>query len=142
MSTLDMIENSFSHPALEKIYSPTNEGIVLADIELKSGDFAQLKLMRSKFTREGDLGLYLFNEQQQEVYGLTFSFGDKGELFVSGLQGPASENAAELVKSMTKLMHGMRPKNYLSLRCMRSLNHWVFHQLLAYLIKHILKASV
>lgn len=113
MSTLNMIENSFSHQALEKIYSPTNEGIVLADIELKSGDFAQLKLMRSKFTREGDLGLYLFNEQQQEVYGLTFSFGDKGELFVSGLQGPASENAAELVKIMTKLMHGMRPKNLL-----------------------------
>jgi hypothetical protein len=113
MATLDMIENSFSHQALEKMYSPMNQGIVLADIELKSGDFAQLKLMRSKFTREGDLGLYLFNEHQQEVYGLTFSFGDKGELFVSGLQGPASENAADLVKSMTKLMHGMRPKNLL-----------------------------
>ena len=113
MKTLDVIEHSFSRKALEILYSADNDGIVLADIELKSGDIAQLKLMRSRFTREGDLGLYLFNENQEDVYGLTFSFGPKGELYLSGLQGPNTENGAEIVKSMTKLMHGMRPKNLL-----------------------------
>ncbi|MGO1238468.1 MAG: VirK/YbjX family protein [Hafnia alvei] len=113
MKTLDVIEHAFSRKALEILYSADNDGIVLADIELKSGDIAQLKLMRSRFTREGDLGLYLFNENQEDVYGLTFSFGPKGELYLSGLQGPNTENGAEIVKSMTKLMHGMRPKNLL-----------------------------
>ncbi|MEG0057919.1 DUF535 family protein, partial [Hafnia sp.] len=59
MKTLDVIEHTFSRNALEALYSVDNDGIVLADIELKSGDIAQLKLMRSRFTREGDLGLYL-----------------------------------------------------------------------------------
>ncbi|WP_199016431.1 DUF535 family protein [Shimwellia pseudoproteus] len=110
---LDFMELSFTHDGLDLIYSGEREGMLLADIELKSGETARLKLMRSRFPREGDLGLYLFDAADALVYAITFSIVGKGQLLISGVQGPGPEHGAEMVKEMTKQMHGLRPKNLL-----------------------------
>lgn len=113
IASLHFLEHTFSEEGLKAIFMLSEQGLELTPIELKSGEHASLKLMRSRFPREGDIGLYLFDENGDDIYALTFSRGDKNKLYISGLQGPKPENGAELVKKMTKEMHGMRPKNLL-----------------------------
>lgn len=110
---LDFLEHQFSHDGLDLIYSGEHEGMLLADIALKSGENAQLKLMRSRFPREGDLALYLFDSADELVYAMTFSVVEQGQLLIGGVQGPKPERGAEIVKEMTRQMHGLRPKNLL-----------------------------
>lgn len=111
--TLNLIENTFTPEAIEAMFSDKREGLKVADIELKSGDLAQLRLVYSEYPREGDLTLNLRNETGDEIYLMSFSFGPQGQLYVCSLQGPSTEQSVEQVKSITKQMHGMRPKNLL-----------------------------
>lgn len=111
--TLDLIEKSFQPNAIETMFSAKREGLKVADIELKSGGLAQLRLIYSEYPREGDLTLHLLNETGDEIYLMSFSFGAQGQLYVCSLQGPSTEQSVEQVKSITKQMHGMRPKNLL-----------------------------
>lgn len=111
--TLNLIENTFTDDAIKDMFSVNREGVLMANIELKSGEFAQLKLIYSQYPREGDLTLYLLNETGDEIYLMSFSFGPNGQLYVCSLQGPSTEQSVEQVKSITKQMHGMRPKNLL-----------------------------
>ncbi|WP_173634639.1 VirK/YbjX family protein [Paramixta manurensis] len=110
---LDFVEHSFSDEGILALYAPQGEGILLATIPLKSEGVARLKLMRSRFPREGDLGLYLFDDSDELVYALTFSIGENNRLYLGGLQGPKPEHGAERVKLMTKQLYGLRPKNLL-----------------------------
>lgn len=111
--TLSLIEKTFTLDAINTLFSTEQKGFCVANIELKSGDFAQLKLVYSQFPREGDLTLHLFNETGDGIYLMSFSFGTEGQLYVCSLQGPSTEHSTEQVKSITKQMHGMRPKNLL-----------------------------
>nr|WP_282552149.1 DUF535 family protein [Providencia rustigianii] len=111
--TLDLIEKTFKPEAIEAMFSNNRSGLTIANIELKSGDFAQLKLIYSQYPREGDLSVHLLNELGDEIYLMSFSFGEKGQLYVCSLQGPSTEQSVEQVKSITKQMHAMRPKNLL-----------------------------
>ncbi len=111
--TLNLIENTFTPDAIESMFSTERKGLVVANIELKSADFAQLRMIYSQYPREGDLTLQLLNETGDEIYLMSFSFGAEGQLYVCSLQGPSTEQSVEQVKSITKQMHGMRPKNLL-----------------------------
>ncbi|MFY3769612.1 hypothetical protein AHYW_003362 [Providencia manganoxydans] len=111
--TLELIEKTFTADAIQAMFSTERKGLNVANIELKSGDFAQLKLVYSAFPREGDLTLHLFNEFGDDIYLMSFSFGTEGQLYVCSLQGPSTEKSTEQVKSITKQMHNMRPKNLL-----------------------------
>lgn len=111
--TLDLIEKTFSPEAIEKMFSTKREGLTVANIELKSGDFAQLTLIYSQYPREGDLTLHLRNETGDDIYLMSFSFGPEGQLYVCSLQGPSTDQSVEQVRLITKQMHGMRPKNLL-----------------------------
>ncbi len=113
MSTLELIEKSFKPEAIEALFSQQSNGLTLANIELKSGEFAQLKLTYSHFPREGDLSIHLLNEEGKEIYLISFSFGAERQLYLCSLQGPATEDSTELVKIITKQTHGLRPKNLL-----------------------------
>ncbi|MDR2989057.1 MAG: VirK/YbjX family protein, partial [Providencia alcalifaciens] len=95
------------------MFSDKRDGLTVANIELKSGDFAQLKMIYSQYPREGDLSIHLLNETGDEIYLMSFSFGEQGQLYVCSLQGPSTEQSVEQVKSITKQMHAMRPKNLL-----------------------------
>ena len=111
--TLDLIEKTFTPEAVEKMFSAKREGLTVANIELKSGDFAQLTLIYSQYPREGDLTLHLRNETGDDIYLMSFSFGPEGQLYVCSLQGPSTDQSVEQVRLITKQMHGMRPKNLL-----------------------------
>ncbi|KNZ82747.1 hypothetical protein AFL46_19325 [Providencia stuartii] len=111
--TLELIEKTFSTDAIKAMFSIDRQGLKVADIELKSGDYAQLRLVYSQYPREGDLTLHLLNETGDDIYLMSFSFGTEGQLYICSLQGPATEQSTEQVKSITKQMHGMRPKNLL-----------------------------
>jgi len=111
--TLDLIEKTFSPETIEKMFSTKREGLTVANIELKSGDFAQLTLIYSQYPREGDLTLHLRNETGDDIYLMSFSFGPEGQLYVCSLQGPSTDQSVEQVRLITKQMHGMRPKNLL-----------------------------
>lgn len=111
--TVDLIEKTFTTDAISAMFSAERKGLCVADIELKSGDFAHLKLIYSQYPREGDLTLHLLNETGDDIYLMSFSFGTEGQLYICSLQGPSTEQSTEQVKSITKQMHGMRPKNLL-----------------------------
>lgn len=111
--TLDLIEKTFNADAIEAMFSAKREGLVVANIELKSGDFAQLTLIYSQYPREGDLTLHLRNETGDDIYLMSFSFGPEGQLYICSLQGPSTDQSVEQVRLITKQMHGMRPKNLL-----------------------------
>ena len=111
--TLNLIENTFKPEAIEAMFSAKREGLLVANIELKSGEFAQLTLIYSQYPREGDLTLHLRNETGDDIYLMSFSFGPEGQLYVCSLQGPSTEQSVDQVRLITKQMHGMRPKNLL-----------------------------
>ncbi|ELX8380908.1 VirK/YbjX family protein [Providencia vermicola] len=111
--TLEQIEKTFTLEAIKEMFSTERQGLKVADIELKSGDYAQLRLVYSQYPREGDLTLHLLNEMGDDIYLMSFSFGTEGQLYICSLQGPSTEQSTEQVKSITKQMHGMRPKNLL-----------------------------
>ncbi|APC13209.1 MULTISPECIES: DUF535 family protein [Providencia] len=111
--TLNLVETTFKPEAIEAMFCDKREGLVVANIELKSGDFAQLTLIYSQYPREGDLTLHLKNETGDEIYLMSFSFGPEGQLYVCSLQGPSTEQSVDQVRLITKQMHGMRPKNLL-----------------------------
>lgn len=111
--TLDLIEKTFTPEAIEAMFSTKRKGLTVANIELKSGDFAQLTLIYSQYPREGDLTLHLRNETGDDIYLMSFSFGPEGQLYICSLQGPSTDQSVEQVRLITKQMHGMRPKNLL-----------------------------
>lgn len=111
--TLNLIETTFKPEAIEAMFCKKREGLHVANIELKSGEFAQLTLIYSQYPREGDLTLHLRNETGDDIYLMSFSFGPEGQLYVCSLQGPSTEQSVEQVRLITKQMHGMRPKNLL-----------------------------
>lgn len=111
--TLNLIESTFKPEAIEAMFSAKREGLLVANIELKSGEFAQLTLIYSQYPREGDLTLHLRNETGDDIYLMSFSFGPEGQLYVCSLQGPSTEQSVDQVRLITKQMHGMRPKNLL-----------------------------
>lgn len=114
-ATLHILDHYFDHRHSAQLFVAEAKGMLLANISLKTGEQAQIRLMHSRYVREGELGLYLFAEgYDQPLYSLTFSFGEGGKLlYLTGLQGPCSATGQELVREMTKALHGIRPKNLL-----------------------------
>ncbi|MDD3594890.1 DUF535 family protein [Sulfuricurvum sp.] len=70
------------------------------------------------FYREGELALMLIDTENRRIYSIAFSFlKDKDEhyILIGGMQGPQQTDASslELIKTMTKEMHGLRPRNFM-----------------------------
>ncbi len=113
--TLRVLEEFIKPAALKNLFGADAQGIVLATLLLKTGEQAQLKLMHSRFVREGEIGIYLFAPGAVEaLYSITFSFsGPHDVLYLCGLQGPKPGEGQDQVRDMTKALYGMRPKNLL-----------------------------
>lgn len=60
---------------------------------------------------EGELCLQLCDVNEDPLYSIVFSIADELPTMMIGcLQGPRGENAKEVVRELTRLLHGMRPK--------------------------------
>lgn len=115
MGTLRVLEKQINLATIKQLFGSQVTGITLATLSLKNGEQAQIKLMHSRFVREGEMGIYLFAPGCQEpLYSLTFSFDHLGEtLYLCGLQGPKPGEGQDQVREMTKALFGIRPKNIL-----------------------------
>lgn len=86
--------------------------IILADLL----DATQIRLHKSLFfDHEGELTVSLFKGDER-LYSLTFMLGQIGAELVAyagGLQGLRSPEAIEIYHSMTRGMHGLRPRDLL-----------------------------
>lgn len=91
---------------------PPLASIILADL----GYATQIRLHKSLiFEHEGELTVSLFMSDQR-LYSLTFTLGQIGtELaaYVGGLQGLRSPEAVDIYRSLTRNMHGLRPRDLL-----------------------------
>ena len=86
--------------------------IVLADV----GEAIQIRLHQlACFEHEGELTISLFGNDQR-LYSLTFMLGQIGQdliAYAGGLQGLRSPEAIEIYRSLTRRMHGLRPRDLL-----------------------------
>lgn len=69
------------------------------------------------FRREGELTISIINEQGIRLYSCAFSLAGNIKdltLVIGAVQGPAPtiENAPEIIRTMTKELHGLRPKSF------------------------------
>ncbi|WP_241649532.1 DUF535 family protein [Rosenbergiella collisarenosi] len=113
--TLQRLEQSIDPNFVSTLFGPQATGITLATLQLKTEEQATLKLMHSRFVREGEMGIYLFTPQSDSpLYSLTFSFDTTGKILcLCGLQGPKPGEGQDQVRAITKAMYGLRPKNLL-----------------------------
>ena len=60
---------------------------------------------------EGELCLQLCDVNEDPLYSIVFSVADEQPTLMIGcLQGPRGENARDMVRDLTRNLHGMRPK--------------------------------
>lgn len=94
------------------LHLPPAASIILADLL----DATQIRLHKSLFfDHEGELTVSLFKGDER-LYSLTFMLGQIGAELVAyagGLQGLRSPEAIEIYHSMTRGMHGLRPRDLL-----------------------------
>ncbi|MGR3807603.1 VirK/YbjX family protein [Pasteurella testudinis] len=60
-------------------------------------------------TVEGFFSINLQDQQHNRLYDLSFSFIPQQQLLISSLQGPNSDDAQDIVRRLTKQLHGIRP---------------------------------
>jgi uncharacterized protein VirK/YbjX len=90
------------------------------DVELAQfdEDVPGLRLVLDKaewFIREGEIVLNLFIEDRR-IYSIAFTLGidvDQPLAYVGALQGSNSRDALEVYRSITRALHGMRPRDVL-----------------------------
>lgn len=114
-TTLQRLDQSIDPRFIPTLFSDTSTGLTIATLELKNDEQATLRLMHSRFVREGEMGLYLFAPKSEApLYSLTYSFDATGKtLYLCGLQGPKPGEGQDQVRAITKAMFGLRPKNLL-----------------------------
>lgn len=114
-TTLQRLEKSIDPRFIPTLFGVNSTGLTVATLDLKNDEQASLKLMHSRFVREGEMGLYLFAPNSDSpLYSLTYSFDSTGKiLYLCGLQGPKPGEGQDQVRAITKGMFGLRPKNLL-----------------------------
>jgi uncharacterized protein VirK/YbjX len=108
----------FSAPWFEAIYA--EGGAVLGRLALKDGRELLLCLRPPLFKGcEGELGIQLEEADGRVLYRIVVTVIDDGRTLAIGcLQGPGGADAREVVRDLTRQMHGLRPKQLmLALAC-------------------------
>jgi len=105
-------------PLFDAIY--VEGGVPLGLLSLKDGSELVLSLRPSIDKGcEGELGIHLEELGGRTLYRIVCTVTDDGHTLAIGcLQGPSGADAREVVRELTKQMHGLRPKQLmLSLAC-------------------------
>ncbi|WP_157971487.1 DUF535 family protein [Dyella sp. C9] len=87
-------------------------GVTLGDLQLKDGSHLQL-FLRPTIAKgcEGELSIELAEADGRPLYRLVLTVIDeKPTMAIGCIQGPTGDHARERVRELTRLMHGMRPK--------------------------------
>lgn len=118
----------------DAIYKDSN-GLTLCDFTVDDVDYSFKLTYYSRYQKEGDMSLTLFNDVDENFYTLTFAIRDvegKRQLIIGGLQGPASspENNQK-IKLLTKALFGQRPKDLMIKMITLIANTWDVDTLLA-----------
>lgn len=58
---------------------------------------------------EGFFSVKLKDENHERLYDLVFTLLPENKILITSLQGPKGEHAQDLVRTMTKQLHGLRP---------------------------------
>ncbi|WP_369790800.1 VirK/YbjX family protein [Rouxiella sp. WC2420] len=109
-----LIFTSLESSVYKKIYS--SDGLQLAKIEGKNGDYTIKMGMENKFSREGELVLNLRNSEGITLASCAFGFvfeNDMPCLFIGAMQGGEKLCTPELIKEATKSCYGLFPKRIL-----------------------------
>jgi uncharacterized protein len=87
-------------------------GVTLGELSLKDGSQLQLRMRPCQAMGcEGELSIELAETDGRVLYRLVLTVIDEEPTMAIGcIQGPHGEQARERVRELTKLMHGMRPK--------------------------------
>jgi uncharacterized protein len=81
---------------------------------------------------EGELCLQLCDSHENPLYSIVFTVSDETPAIRIGcLQGPRGENAREVVRELTRNMHGLRPKQLMLSLVYAFARHYGIEQLLA-----------
>lgn len=95
-----------------KIYS--KEALLLAELAGKNESRIRLSIKSSdKYSREGEITIYLFDQDNNLLSTLTFSiieYQQQPSLFIAGLQGANVDNARQRITQTTKDCYGLFPK--------------------------------
>ncbi|MGF1730189.1 VirK/YbjX family protein [Photobacterium kasasachensis] len=93
----------------KEVYS--EQGYKLFSIQGKNSENYDVRLYMGEW-REGGLGLAITNELSQDIYFTTFNITENRDLFIGCVQGSRgkTESLPDIIKSLTKAQHGMRPK--------------------------------
>ncbi len=87
-------------------------GAELGRLSLKDGSELKLSLRPPIFLgSEGELCLQISDLADQPLYRIVFSvIGERPAIAIGSLQGPGGEHAKDVVRELTRNMHGLRPK--------------------------------
>lgn len=81
---------------------------------------------------EGELCLQLCDANEDPLYSIIFTLADeKPTLMIGCLQGPNGENARDVVRELTRILHGMRPKQLMLSLAYAFARHYGVEQLVA-----------
>ncbi len=107
------LSENFNDLFIEQVYVKRHLELLSINIQ----DLENLKIIlgyNALCGKEGELSLQLLNDRDEKLYAITFSFQKKYDdlhLVIGGIQGGKGSN--EVIKELTKKMHGLRPRNLL-----------------------------
>ena len=99
---------------LEKIFG--KDGMVLAEFPLEENGLVSLRLLYGDmFEKEGEFTVVLFTDGGQRwIFALSFTIisfnSEESCIFIGGLQSFRDDTMRETVVTITRAMHGLRPK--------------------------------
>ena len=105
----------------------------LGSLTAKDGSLLTLCLRPPIFKGcEGELCLQLCDGNEDPLYSIVFTVSDQdASIMIGCLQGPRGENAREMVRELTRMMHGMRPKQLMLSLVYAFARHYGITKLLA-----------
>lgn len=62
--------------------------------------------------KEGLFAFTLYNEKREILYNVSFSFLERDVIVITSTQGPNLINARDVMRDLTKRMHGLRPQQF------------------------------
>lgn len=107
----------FDHGLGDMVFQASKSGVVLAAFTGKTGKpyDVYLRAVEPSFEREGELVLQL-RHQEAILYSIVFTFlkrNDLQEVAIGCIQGPKPVLGREAVRSATRELYGLRPKQLL-----------------------------
>lgn len=108
---------------------------LLAEISGKNEAKITLSIQaRNKYAREGELTLFLYDENQINLATLTFSileYQQKSTLFIAGLQGSDHDDAKVAIQQATKTCYGTFPKRLIVEAALSFAEYYQLQQIVA-----------